>query len=337
MLRISVIIPIYNVEQYVQRCLESVMIQTISNAEIECIVVDDCGQDHSMSIVHKTIVEYQGPIRFEVICHDKNRGLSAARNTGLCHSTGDFVFFIDSDDYLMPDSFQYFLDNLKRYPDVDMLMGNVKNCKGGDLLIRQIEEPWLIDDCNVFYRRMLHHQIYLYAWNKMIRRKLLMDFDIRFIEGVLYEDQCWSYELFSHLSSILLMPQITYIYENNPSSIVNTAFTGEKGELALKSYTISINKMLDNPPSPTRYKSNMTVDYLLFMMNFLMNGVDVHSRCSVSAEISNDFRRVKLRILYRSMSYGRILLSGFVLILFRPLVILRKYVCFAIIIMILNL
>lgn len=324
MLSISVIIPIYNVEQYVRRCLESVMIQTTPHAEIECIIVDDCGQDQSVGIVRHMIEEYQGSIHFEVVCHENNKGLSAARNTGLCHATGDYVFFIDSDDYLLPDSFQYFLKNLKQHPDVDMIIGNVKNSKGGDQLFNQIEEPCLIDDCNVFMRRMFHHQIFLYAWNKLIRRDLLLGHNIWFEDGILFEDQCWSYELFSITSSILLLPRITYIYENNPSSIVNTAFTAEKGELALRSYTISVNKMLGNPPSPDRYKSNMTVDYLLFLMNFLINGVDVYSRCPISAEISKDYCKVKQRLLYRSISYGRILLSCFFLLLFRPLSYLKK-------------
>ena len=324
MLSISVIIPIYNVEQFVQRCLESLMTQVLLNAEIECIIVDDCGHDHSIDIVRQTIANYHGSIHFKLISHKQNRGLSAARNTGLCHATGDFVFFVDSDDYLMPNSFQYFFDNLKCYPEVDMVMGNVKACKGGDLLIKNIESPLLMEDCNIFFRKMLRHQIYLYVWNKLIRRNILMEYNIHFEEGILFEDQCWTYELFSHLSSILILPGVTYFYENNPLSIVNTAFNEEKGELVLKSYTLSVNKILDNPPCPERYKLNMTVDYLLFMMNFLMNGVDVHSRCPISDETSMNFRKVKHRILCRSLSYGRLLLSSFFLLLFRPFCNLQK-------------
>ena len=319
MITISVIIPIYNVDRYVQRCLESVMTQTIFNAEIECIIVDDCGLDHSMEIVHQTIDDYQGPIHFEVVGHEHNRGLSAARNTGLYHATGDYVFFLDSDDYLMPDCYQYFLENLKQHPDVDMILGNVKACKGGDLFIGKIENPWLIVDRNVFMRRMLRHQIYLYAWNKLIRRDLLLDHSIRFEEGILFEDQCWSYELFSHLSSILLLPQVTYIYENNPNSIVNTAFTQEKADLVLKSYTLSVNKMYANPPISDRYHQSLAVDYYLYMMTFLMNGVDLISRCNVSDTIAKDFREVRVRLITRSLKNGRLILSIFFLLLFPPL------------------
>ena len=324
MIKISVIIPIYNVEQYVQRCLESVMNQTISDAEIECVIVDDCGQDHSMDIVNQVIDDYQGPIRFEVVCHEHNRGLSAARNTGLSHATGDYVFFIDSDDYIMPDSFQYFLDNLKLHPEVDMIMGNVKSCKGGDLFIHHINEPWLIDDCNVFFRRMLHHQIYLYAWNKLIKKDLLINNKILFEEGILFEDQCWSYQLFSHISSVLLLPRMTYIYEYNQNSIVNTSQTAEKADKVIWSYTVSVNKMLDNPPAPQKYKWNMTVDYLLFMVNFLMNGVDVLTKFNISKEIKRGYFSVRMRLMSRSLRCGRVLLFFYFLLLFPPLSYLQK-------------
>lgn len=324
MFSISVIIPIHNVEQYVQRCMQSLLTQTISNAEIECIVVDDCGQDGSMGIIRQMIADYRGPIHFEVVCHDKNRGLSAARNTGLFHASGDYVFFIDSDDYLMPDSLHYIFENLKQHPNVDMVIGNVKNCKGGDMMIKKIKNPWLIDDCNVFFRRMLHHQIYLYAWNKLIRRSLLMKNHILFIEGIIYEDQAWSYKLFSHISSILLLPQVTYVYEYNPQSIVNKSFSPAMADLSVKSWTASVNDMLDNPPEPSRYSCNMTVGYLLFMGYFLMNGVDMQFQYPISKGVSRDFLIVRRRLLLRSFRYGRLLLACFFLLLFRPFSYLQR-------------
>lgn len=324
MISISIIIPIYHVEQYARRCLESVMIQAIFNAEIECVVVDDCGLDGSMDIVRQMITCYQGPISFEVVCHEKNKGLSAARNTGLYHAKGDYVFFLDSDDYLMPDSFQYFLENLERYPDIDVVMGNVKNCKGGDLLIKRIENSWLIDDCNVFFSRMLHHQIYLFAWNKLIRRSLLMKHQVFFIEGIIYEDQAWSYKLFSHISSILLLPQVTYVYEYNPQSIVNKSFSPAMADLSVKSWTASVNNMLDNPPEPSRYSCNMTVGYLLFMGYFLMNAADMQLQFPISKGVSRDFLVVRRRLLLRSLRYGRLLLACFFLLLFRPFSYLQR-------------
>ena len=321
---ISIIIPIYNVEPYVQRCLESVMAQDQAEADMECIVVDDCGSDHSMDVVHQSIAAYHGPIRFVVVEHEQNRGLSAARNTGLEAAKGDYVLFVDSDDYLFPDSISYFLTNLALHPEVDMLMGNVKNQKNGDMVIHRLTEPWLIDDRNVFFRRILHHQIYLYAWNKLIRRDVLMDNGIRFEDGILYEDQLWSYQLFSCLSSVMLLPRVTYSYEYNENSIVNTTFTPEKAEKTVWSYTVSINKMLDSPPVVGRFRHNMTVDYLLFMTNFMMNGMDVLSRCSISRETASGFLAVRNRLMKRALKSYRLLLSCFFLILYPPFTHLQK-------------
>lgn len=323
-MKISIIIPVYNVEPYVQRCLESVMAQDRAEADMECIVVDDCGSDRSMDIVRETIAAYQGTIRFVIVEHEQNRGLSAARNTGLETASGDYVLFVDSDDYLFPESISYFLDNLAQHPDVDMVVGNVRDCKYDDLLIHNIYEPWLVDDRNIFFHRMLHHQIYLYAWNKLIRRDVLMDNGIRFEDGILFEDQLWSYQLFSCLSSVLLLPKVTYSYEFNENSIVNTTFTNEKAEKTIWSYTISVNKMLDSPPDAGRYQHNMTVDYLLFMTNFMMNGTDVLSRCSISQEITSGFLAVRNRLMKRSLRNGRLLISCFFLLLYPPFTHLQK-------------
>lgn len=325
---VSIIVPVYRVEHYIQRCLGSVMAQEDVIIDIECIVVDDCSPDKSIDIIHQMLDNYKGSIKFVLLRHECNRGLSAARNTGLINARGDYVFFLDSDDYLMPNCFQYFLTNLCVYPDADVVAGNVLNCKGGNSLIHHIQEPWYLNDCNVFFPLMLRHQIYLYAWNKMIRRELLIDNHIFFEEGILYEDQCWSYELFSKISSILLLPQVTYVYEFNPNSIVNTTFTVGNANKVIWSYTVSMNKILDNPPSPFKYEKNIMVDYLLYVTNFLMNGVDVLSRFDVSKKNVRAFRLLRLRLLSRSLGYGRLLLSCFFMILFPPLYYLQRFAAF---------
>ena len=100
-MRISIIIPVYNVELYVEECLQSVANQTMTEG-IECIIVDDRGQDNSAAIAKQYIDSYKGDIRFTFIQREKNGGLSAARNTGIEAATGEYVYFLDSDDYLVP-------------------------------------------------------------------------------------------------------------------------------------------------------------------------------------------------------------------------------------------
>ena len=97
MTSISIIIPVYNVEKYIEACLHSVMAQTYTGP-MECILVDDCGQDNSIGVAEKMISDYQGTIHFRILHHDHNRGQSAARNTGMDAATGEYIFFSDSDD-----------------------------------------------------------------------------------------------------------------------------------------------------------------------------------------------------------------------------------------------
>ena len=106
MVAISIIIPVFNAEQYVRRCIESILTQNIADVSIECIVVDDCSPDNSMNIVRMLISEYQGPIHFVILQHEVNRGLSVARNYGMMHAKGDYVLFVDSDDYIEPNVFK---------------------------------------------------------------------------------------------------------------------------------------------------------------------------------------------------------------------------------------
>lgn len=324
MVSISIIIPVYNVEAYIRRCLESVMTQDFVDALIECILIDDCTPDGSMAIVEEMVTNYDGPISFVLLKHKENRGLSAARNTGILHAKGDYVFFMDSDDYMMPHSLQYFLDNQSKYEGVDMIIGNARNCKANNNLINDVHDTRLMTNRDLIFQSMLQHKIYLYAWNKLIKRDVLMRHHILFEEGILYEDQCWSYLLFSKVLSILLLSQVTYVYEYNPNSIVHTTFTLGNADKAVWSYAVSINRMLDCPPDPGLLQKNLTVDYLLYMANFLMNGVDVLSRFEISDEIARDFRAVRFRILSRSLRYGRLLLFCFFLLLFPPLSHLQK-------------
>ena len=95
-MKISIIIPIYNVAPYVERCLYSALNQ--SYEDIELVLVDDCGTDNSMNIVSEVVEKYVGNKKISLFKHEHNLGLSAARNTGIKNATGDYLLFLDSDD-----------------------------------------------------------------------------------------------------------------------------------------------------------------------------------------------------------------------------------------------
>lgn len=101
-MNISVIIPVYKVEKFVERCVRSIMNQTYTEG-VECIIVNDCTPDDSMKIVEKLIADYTGTICFKLLYHKQNCGLAAVRNTGMSAATGEYILHIDSDDYCEPD------------------------------------------------------------------------------------------------------------------------------------------------------------------------------------------------------------------------------------------
>ena len=97
-MKISIIIPVYNVEKYIHRCLTSIIKQTMTE-EVECIIVNDATPDKSIDIIQELLSDYRGNISFHIINHKKNEGLAAARNSGMKHAKGDYVIHIDSDDF----------------------------------------------------------------------------------------------------------------------------------------------------------------------------------------------------------------------------------------------
>ncbi|MDO4196633.1 MAG: glycosyltransferase family 2 protein, partial [Prevotellaceae bacterium] len=127
--RISLIVPIYNVEAYLVECLDSVANQTVTDG-VECILVDDKGTDSSMTIAEKWIDAYRNDeskekkVEFVVVHHECNKGLSEARNTGISVAKGDYVYFLDSDDSIAPDCMEEMIRLVDKYPDVDMVIGN---------------------------------------------------------------------------------------------------------------------------------------------------------------------------------------------------------------------
>lgn len=115
--KISIIIPVYNVERFLRRCLDSVQNQSYSNWE--CIIVDDGSKDSSPAICDEYV---KTDSRFKVI-HKENGGVSEARNTGLSQVSGEWVTFVDSDDELTLDALKYFTEGMEKYPKVSVLRG----------------------------------------------------------------------------------------------------------------------------------------------------------------------------------------------------------------------
>ncbi|MBO6252519.1 MAG: glycosyltransferase family 2 protein [Bacteroidaceae bacterium] len=221
---VSIIVPVYNVEPYVENCIRSVMNQSYGGP-MECIVVDDCGADNSMCIVEKLITEYKGPVSFKLLHHEHNRGLSAARNTGMDAAIGDYLFFLDSDDVLTTDCLEKLTKPLEKEL-YDVVMGNVQCYQilpsGEKEKIKRHLELSLTADLQLDTQMMMQ-TVYewdnLTAWNRLFRTDFIRHYHLQFMEGVLYEDHLWSFQITSLAASFYVVNHVTYYYQRREGSI----------------------------------------------------------------------------------------------------------------------
>lgn len=210
---VSIIIPVYNVENWIEKSLKSALNQTYSN--IEYIIVDDCGSDKSMNVVQSMIQSNPQKI-IRIIQHDKNKGLSEARNSGLSASKGSYVFFMDSDDEISEDCIELHLSALQN-SDADFSDGNVRMVGVGhnNFHVYNSEHSFEKEDILIEYFNSLH----VCGWNKLIKRSFLLDNNISFRPGMLYEDMLWTYQVCKNAKRYVTIPSDTYYYLIRQGSI----------------------------------------------------------------------------------------------------------------------
>lgn len=244
--KISIIIPVYNVEKYIGECLRSVMRQTYQGA-IECILVDDCGTDKSIAVAEQLIADYHGPIEFRILHHEHNRGLSAARNTGTDVATGDYIYYLDSDDYISDDCLEVLAEPLK-LKEYDMVLGNLNIFgKPRPITFLPQEEGAIIGNENIFSRFYAPRMIYVMAWNKLVKASLFKQYDLSFLEGQLHEDELWTYKCCCAIQSLYVSKHITYYYRIRENSI--TAEYSKRLKKRLDSCYDTIDYVLAHPAS----------------------------------------------------------------------------------------
>ena len=217
-MRISIVVPVYNVEQYIEDCLSSVTAQTYTG-EIECIIVNDCTQDNSCVIIDNFIKRYRGSIQFKFIHHTKNRGLSAARNSGIEVATGDYIYFLDSDDELTPSTLEVLSAPLEHI-EYDFVIGDYitgsSTVKFPPLLLEKGE----INTNEEIRDSFFAEKWYMMAWNKLCNLNFIRKQNLYFKEGLLNEDNLWSFQCACLAQSIYVVKEHTYKYRVRETSIM---------------------------------------------------------------------------------------------------------------------
>jgi glycosyltransferase involved in cell wall biosynthesis len=217
--KVSVIIPVYNVEKYISKCLDSVIGQAYKNLEIICI--NDGSSDRSFSILN----EYaKNDSRIKIVNHDKNRGLASARNTGLDLSTGDYVASVDSDDWIDYDYIKAMVVALEG-TGADIVMNSNLQVHNNNTVSR---ESW----CNfnekigfntTGYVEMKHNLNYMFhnPFLYLYKRELLTKLNIRFPDGLLFEDCCFTLMLLPNINCVYLINNPSYHYIRRSDSIMS--------------------------------------------------------------------------------------------------------------------
>lgn len=235
---ITIVIPVYNVVSYVERCVLSAMHQTCPVTE--CIIIDDCSTDDSIAHCQKLIDMYNGATHFFILHHDHNRGLSAARNTGTDAATGEYIYYLDSDDEIAEDCIEKLMEPIKRDDSIEMVMGNFVwdySKMPGERKLQRIRTQFLGKESLLELRRQKdvyrwyycgRNNVQVGVWNKLLKLDFVKANHLYNREGLLWEDSLWDFYLMRCLKRAVIVNDITYIHYQRQGSIVASIAYAEK-------------------------------------------------------------------------------------------------------------
>ncbi|MDR3598468.1 glycosyltransferase [Clostridium sp.] len=218
MKEISVIVPVYNVEKYLEKCVDSILSQTFKDFEV--ILVDDGSKDRCGIICDK----YESLDNRVKVIHKTNGGLSSARNSGLEIASGEYVAFVDSDDWIDKSMYKELYNEAKKH-NADIVQCKFIKAKDENVSIYNNEsnEAEVIRNlealCNLYNEKCIETVV---TWNKLYRRYLFND--IVFPNGKIHEDQFTTYKLLYKANKVVLVDKELYYYRQTPNSIMNSDF-----------------------------------------------------------------------------------------------------------------
>lgn len=224
--KISIIVPVFKVEEYLDRCVNSLINQTYKNIEI--ILVDDGSPDKCPEICDEYALKYDNV----TVIHKDNGGLSEARNYGLKNSTGEYILYVDSDDWIEIDSCEKLIQGMKH--NVDIVVGSYKEVKNGETIIKKhsnILQDKIYEAKDYTISSIRQDEWYAPAWLNLYRKSFLIENNLFYKVGINFEDMEMLPRLF------LSDPKVTYVdypfynYFIRENSIMTSSFTDEKAKM----------------------------------------------------------------------------------------------------------
>lgn len=226
--RLSIIIPLYNSEKYILKCLNSILEQDVPLEDFEIILVNDGSPDRSKALAKEFASRYPNI----VVLSQENRGTSGARNTGIRYATGNYLYFIDPDDYILKNSLADILNKVEQesldvlrfgYIEVDENYHHTRSCKN-------VEQPdyssELMDGCSFMAKRL---GIACYVWTYLFRTQLIKNNSLYFTEGVYFDDTPWLPQVLMHAKRVDSIDIKRHFY-----LIRNTSLVQAKDNIAIR-------------------------------------------------------------------------------------------------------
>lgn len=204
--------PVYKVESYLPKCLDSIVNQTYQNLEI--ILIDDGSPDRCGEICD----EYAKRDNRIVVIHKENGGVSSARNVGLKLASGEYIGWVDSDDWVEKDMFAYLLNGLQSY-DADIAVCGQYECFKNRIIPCGCNEIRVLDTRQAIHWLLENQKLKNYVWDKLCKKELYDG--IQFPEGRAIEDVAVTYHLFEKANCVVCLPKKKYYYLKRNDSITN--------------------------------------------------------------------------------------------------------------------
>lgn len=232
-MKVSIIIPVYNADSFIEKCLKSVSSQ-LMQVGVECLLIDDASTDNSLEKVNNFIQQYQGNIKFSLLCQATNQGPSAARNLGIQRATGEYVFFLDSDDSISADCISLLYQSAKVY-DADYVQGTYHSDENYNMPFYGeptkapqyhgtiVNLPEHIADRKLVKSILLNHNIIPYTpHNRLVRRQLLLENNLYFNQKIcVREDFYWMFFLAKAVKNMAICKSVTYFRGYNKGSLTH--------------------------------------------------------------------------------------------------------------------
>ncbi len=301
MAKISVIIPVYNDSVYIQRCLDKLINQTFSDLEI--IVVDDGSTDNTPQVLE----DYANKDNRIKVITQANAKLGAARNTGMDVATGDYISFIDSDDWVDEN---YFEAMYKASCDtgVDMSVSSAVRIKpnGRFRYYLSYDSVQVYDNTDDIIKTLRIPDLWE-VWGKLYKRELLQD--IRFEEGIFYEDSRFTIKLLSRIKNIAAVPDVKYYYFSNANSIMRSKHSIAKNMDKISAMIDVLNFVKEhnlNTKEITIYKARHlfhTVKYYDNRREFYLFGIKVFTKYQ-------DFDSILTFVIFNTACFGDVILCN---------------------------